>query len=387
MRIGIIGGGIYGCSLAYYLSKRGSVDVHLYERGAVGGTSTARSVGIVRHHYSDPVQIRVADRGRELLAELDAARDGGIGLRRNGYLILAGPSQESAFREIVATQQRLGIDVELRAPDSLPSLVPEIDPAGVAVAALERDAGFADPHLAATAFAAAARENGATVHANTPVTDIVVDGDRIEAIETPDGDAPVDYLVDAAGPRAGKVAAMTGVDLPLTVYEAKAAVLRSDRSFGPDRPTVSDVDLGLYAKPEPGGDFVIGGMERRSDHVALERPAATSGVTTADLRWVARTMEERLPGYADAAVVDTWSGPITASPDWHQLIGRPPALRNFHVVAAGSGHGFKDAPGFTESVARLILGDDPVIDLAPYRLTRFREDNAFDRRYADGSRS
>jgi len=52
MRIGVIGGGVYGSSIAYFLTEFGE-DVVLLEKGNLGGVSTSKSAGIVRHHYSN----------------------------------------------------------------------------------------------------------------------------------------------------------------------------------------------------------------------------------------------------------------------------------------------------------------------------------------------
>ena len=374
MRVGIIGGGINGSALAYFLARDGSVDVELFERESIGGVSTARSAGIIVHHYPERTPIRLAQRGYELLAELDAQPGVDVGLHRNGCLLLADDSGAEAFRETVDLQRDVGVDVELLDPSDVDTIVPGADPGDATLAAIERDAGFADPYLAATGFANAAREHGATVNANTPVTDIVAENGQVTAVETPDGRRELDYLVNAGGPYAADVAAMIGVELPLQPTEAKIAVLRSSRPFGPDLPTVVHGGSGLYAKPEPGGEFIVGGIEERDpDAHRLDDPGSLGGVTNEDLRWVSRKLDRYLPGYADAEVIETWSGPITDAPDKHQLVGIPDGFENFHVIAGGSGHGFKEGAAFAESIAQSILGSTPDIDLSPYRLTRFEE--------------
>jgi sarcosine oxidase subunit beta len=387
MRIAIIGGGVYGTAIAYFLRRFSDHEVLLLERDAIASASTGKSAGIVRHHYSHPEHIQFAKRGREILEELPTHLGEDGGFHQNGYLIVAGEENEAKFRENVQLQKEVGVDVELIDPGDLTDYIPHISDEGVTVAALEKEAGFADPYLVATSFAQKAAELGATVRTNSRVVGIESEGGTVQAIETDAETIPVDFVVNAAGPWAAKIARMIGLDLPLNRYEAKVVVLESSNAYTPEYPTVSDVDLGLYTKPEGSGNFIAGGMERESGHESIENREDLEGVTTDNLRRLGALIERRLPGYDDASVVETWSDFITAPPDWHQIVGVPNGYQNFYVVAGGSGHGFKEAPGFAESVAEDILGQTPTNDLTRYRAERFDEGHVFTGGYGDGSRS
>lgn len=387
MQIGIVGGGVYGTAIAYFLREFGDPEVVLFEKNGLGSASTGKSAGIVRHHYSNEIQIRFAKRGSEILSELPEriGTDGGFHL--NGYLIMAGEDDEEQFRHNVRLQQKVGVDVELVDPAHLDEHVPGISGDDIAVAALERDAGFADPYLVGTGFARKATELGATIKTNSPVRDLEVEGSEVTAVRTEDECYPVDLVVDAAGPWAADVARMAGVDIPLDRYEAKVVVLTASEPYTPEYPTVSDIEQGLYAKPEATGDFIAGGMEREDGHESLTDRVDLEGVTTGNLQHLGSMIERRLPGFADAEVVESWSEFITAPPDWHQIVGVPDGVENLYVAAGGSGHGFKEAPGFAESIAEDIIGKSPSNDLHPYRPQRFGEGDVFTGGYGDGSRS
>ena len=58
--VAIIGGGVIGASVAFHLTKLGCRRVVVLERGQVAGGATARSSGIVRTHYSVPINVQVA---------------------------------------------------------------------------------------------------------------------------------------------------------------------------------------------------------------------------------------------------------------------------------------------------------------------------------------
>jgi sarcosine oxidase subunit beta len=130
----------------------------------------------------------------------------------------------------------------------------------------------------------------------------------------------------------------------------------------------------MYVKPEPGGEFIVGGIDRPR----IDPERGLEGVDSEHLRRIGERLEYRLPEYADAAVVDTWSGEIGVTPDSNQIVGIPRGMENFFNMVGGSGHGFKEAPAFAESVAQQILALEPRFDLSPYRLERFDERSEFE---------
>lgn len=369
MRIGIVGGGIYGTAIAYFLHKFGDVEVTVFDKREIGGTSTSRSAGIVRHHYTRQSHIELATRGREILENLESYVGQNGGFHQNGYLALTGEQNEELFRKTVQRQKEIGLDVELVEPTDLGDYIDGIDPSGVTAAALEREAGFADPYLVAQGFANAAREMGADFRSGTEVTDIQTEQNTVTAVETPEGRESVDFLINAAGPWGAEIGQMVGLDIPLTWYESKVVVLSAAEPYTDKTPTLSDSPQQMYVKPEPGDDFIVGGIDRPK----VNREEGLEGVTIEYLNKVQEALADRLPRYADAEVVESWSGIITATPDWYQIIGTPDGYENFYNVVGGSGHGFKEAPGFAESIAKDILGQEPNYDLSPYRFERYEE--------------
>jgi sarcosine oxidase subunit beta len=388
MRIAIIGGGIYGSAIAYFLEEFGDEEVHLFERGEIGEGSTGKSAAIVRQHYSNKDHLHLVKRGRDILANLNeyVGQDGGF--VQNGYLSLASEGNESALRDIVTIQKSLGIDVEVLQPDQIAERMPALEVGDVAIGAMENNSGFADPKEVTQGFVEKAQELGADVHTNTPVQDINLDGSHLTEVKTPNEDFDIDYVVNAAGPWGDRVASMVGLEIPISWHESKNAELTSSPPYEPDLPTVSDVDLGLYSKPETTGHFMAGGADRKEgENTPVDPKTGLNGVDAEYLANLRNLIDHRIPGLDDVRVTGTWSGIITVTPDWHQIVGVPAGYKNFYNILGPSGHGFKEAPGFAESIAQEILGQEPRNDLSEYRLGRFESGSTFVGRYGQGSRA
>lgn len=375
MRVAVIGGGVNGACVAFFLSYLGEdVDVSLYESGNIAGANgtTAYSAGIIRHGYTNERQVEIARRGSKILYNLEeyTGEDGGV--HRNGYLKLVNEDGVAAARNIAKLMERYGIDIELLEPEDLDSHFPGIDPSGVALGVLDKEAGFGDPALVTNAFVKGARQLGAEIHTKTPVIDIHLDGNTVTSIETEKGREEVDHVVNAAGPKGAHVGEMVGLDLPLHHVESRLVFLKSETEYKLSYPSVSDVAVrpDIYTKAEPGNEFLVGGIERPTANLE-EGP---EGVDTEHLEKVLERLEQRFPMYSDAKVVNSWAGIETMSPDSHHIVGEPRGLQNFHNLVGTSGHGFKEAPAWGESLAQTILGREPRIDLTQYRLERFEED-------------
>ncbi|MFB6311075.1 MAG: NAD(P)/FAD-dependent oxidoreductase [Salinirussus sp.] len=366
MHVGIVGGGVHGAALAYYLRRGGADRVTLYEADSIAAGATGRSAGIVRFHYAHPTHVELVRQSANVLENFDEHIGGDSGFHRSGYLALYPPDDTATLREVVEVQRATGVDVTLLEPEELEAQFPAINAAGVGLAAHEPHGGYADPYLVATGYARAARRLGAVIKTQTPVLDLEREGARIVAIKTDDGREPVDFVVNAAGAAGDDVAAMAGVSVPLRLRESKVVTLSADRAY--DLPVISDYSMepDTYVKPEPSGDFAVGGIDRPwLDGDSLE------GVTEPFLLEVGDRLNRRLSGFADASVVDSWSGRIAVTPDSNPVIGVPRNLENFFNIVGGSGHGFKTAPAVAESAAAMILDDEPSVDLSRYQLERF----------------
>jgi sarcosine oxidase subunit beta len=86
-------------------------------------------------------------------------------------------------------------------------------------------------------------------------------------------------------------------------------------------------------------------------------------------------LAHRYPSAADAPVVRAWAGLYDMTPDAHPLIGW--AGNDVYVACGFSGHGFMQSPAVGSAVAHELLGLEPAVELAPYRLERFADGAVF----------
>ncbi|MFC4544655.1 NAD(P)/FAD-dependent oxidoreductase [Halosolutus amylolyticus] len=370
MNVIVVGGGIVGLSSAYALAERG-VDVTVCEKGSIGGGSTERAAGGIRAQFSTPVNV---DLSRESMRVWDAFEERfgtDIDYRKTGYLFLARDEETAAaFEETVAMQNDRGVPSEVLDPDAAREYCSGIDPERFVAATYSPTDGVADPHLALQAYARAASDAGVDVRTKTPVIDVLrADGSgpgtdrdgRVTGVETPESQLEAEFVVNAAGPWAGRVAELADVSLPITPKRRQIAVVEPETAIPETDPLTIDLGSGTYFRPDRDGDALVGG------HLADADPARDPGgyETSMDFDWAAdvveRTSEWTTYFGPESRLKRGWAGLYAVTPDDNAIVEE--TLPGFITAAGFSGHGFQHAPATGRLVAELAVdGEVSLVD-------------------------
>src|SRR5437016_7859334 len=102
----IVGGGIVGCALAYYLAEAGQSDILLLEAEELGSGSTGGSFGGVRQQFSTELEIELSRRGLEFWRTAERRFESPVPWHEDGYLFLTGQPEIMAKLEEAAGPPR-----------------------------------------------------------------------------------------------------------------------------------------------------------------------------------------------------------------------------------------------------------------------------------------
>jgi sarcosine oxidase subunit beta len=374
MNVAVVGGGIVGLAAAYYLAE-GGASVAVYEKGSIGNGSTERSAGGIRTQFSTPVNVDLSLASIDVWDEFEAEFGTDISYRRPGYLFCARAEETAAdLEESVAIQHERGVPSELLTPEEARGVCPGLVSEKFRAASYCALDGFADPHLALQGFATAAREAGATIHTETPVTDVLRENGRVRGVEADGERIETDVVVNAAGPWARRVSRMADLDLPIAPRRRQILVVEPETPVPESVPLTIDLDTGSYFRPEREGAALVGGHFSTTDPEADPDQDPDSYATGTDLDWSAQAIERAADHTTyfgpDAAVKRGWAGLYAVTPDYHPVIETSiPGL----VTAAGfSGHGFQHAPATGQLITELALDGEPsLVDISSLGSERF----------------
>jgi 4-methylaminobutanoate oxidase (formaldehyde-forming) len=362
----VVGGGVGGCSILYWLARLGWDDAVLLERAELTSGSTFHSAGLVGQLRSTLSLTKMMMSSVDLYRSLEAEVGLETGWRQVGSLRLA--SSEERMQEIARQAgwaKTFDLPLELISPSEAQQLFPPLSTEGVLGAAYLPTDGYIDPSQLTLALAEAARRRGAEIHQRTRVTGVRLRRGRVEAVETDEGEIETEIVVNAAGMYAGEIGALAGVNVPI-VPMAHEYLITKPSGLPLEMPTMRDPSLLVYFRPESGG-LVMGGYERHCAPWGLDGISADFNSRLLEEDWprFEELMENavaRVPSLAEMEVVRLINGPEAFTPDGEFVLG-PSDVRGFWVAAGFCAHGLAGAGGMGKLVAEWIVDGTPSLDV------------------------
>jgi glycine cleavage system aminomethyltransferase T/glycine/D-amino acid oxidase-like deaminating enzyme len=362
----VIGGGVGGASVLYWLARLGWEDVVLCERADLTSGSTFHSAGLVGQLRSTLSLTKMMMNSVDLYRTLEAEVGLETGWHEVGSLRLA--SSEERLQELARQAgwaKTFGLPLELVSPDEAKRLFPPMATDGVQGAAYLPTDGYIDPSQLTLALAEGARKRGAELYTSTRVTGVEVERGGVRGVQTDKGEIEAEVVVNAGGMFAGEIGRLAGVNVPIVPMAHEYLVTRPT-GVPADVPTMRDPSLLVYFRGESGG-LVMGGYERNPAPWGLDGiPGDFNGkLLPEDWERFEELMTNavvRVPELEEAEVVRLINGPEAFTPDGEFILGESD-VRGFWIAAGFCAHGLAGAGGMGQLVAEWIVEGVPSLDV------------------------
>ncbi|KAM9863253.1 FAD-binding oxidoreductase [Leucobacter sp. BZR 635] len=372
----IIGAGIIGAATAYFATLQG-LSVTVVERGLPASGTTSRCEG----------NILVSD--KELGPELELMRysidtwKGELAefghlweFESKGGIIVASRETSLASLERVTTSQRsFGIVAEPLDIPALRALEPHVTDQALGAAFYPEDSQV-QPILAASHLLRLARDRGAKLVVNAPVTALLRSGERVTGVRTPQGEFSAEHIVNAAGTWAPEIAALAGVNVPVNprrgfvlVTEPLHPMVHHKVYAAEYIDNVGSGDAGLQSSPvvegTPAGTILIGSSRERIGFDNTVSPDA--------LRQIAANAIELFPFLEKTRILRHYHGFRPFCPDHLPVIGHDPRAPGLWHASGHEGAGIGLSVGTGKLLGQALAGLKPDMPLTPFRPERFDE--------------
>jgi glycine/D-amino acid oxidase-like deaminating enzyme len=414
VNVAVIGGGIAGVSTALELADRG-VSVALFEKGIIGGEQSSRNWGWCRQMGRDSREIPLILESLKLWRRMNERVEAETGFTQCGIVYLCETEEEVAAREnwYNANAKPYGLETRLVSGAEADRLQPGSTRMWRGALYTPND-GRAEPQLAPSAIAEAARKRGAQVFTNCAVRGIEKSAGRISGIVTEKGAVACDNVVLAGGAWSRRFCTNAGIDLPqLSVINSvqrtepietrlqhscsagKFAIrkrLDGGYTIAHRHLSVADIlpdSFPLFFDFLPALRIDWKGLRLRFGQRFLEElrlkrkwrldetspfevvrvldPKPIDGI----LDEAAASLKDYYPEFESLRIAERWAGCIDATPDAVPVISAVPNVPGFFMATGFSGHGFGLGPGAGKLMAELVTGAVPCVDPTPFRYTRY----------------
>jgi len=347
----IVGGGIAGAALAYFLAERGVTDVLLLERESQPGYhATGRSAATLNELDAVSTLQRLKVLSAPFLRQPPAGFAENRLLIPSGVMTLFREPMWSALRGAAPSFEADGLHLELLETAEVVARVPILSAAELDGAVLVPGDGHIDVHELLTSYLRHAARRGAERLFGVEVQSIHVEGGRCTGVVTDAGVIAARWVVDAAGAWAGRVAATAGaLPIPLVPHRRTIVTFAAPDDVPVARwPMVASDPHRIYFAPESGG-LLLSPMDETPMEPCDARPddvAVAAGL-------------ERLRALASRLVPHTlrrkWAGLRTFAPDRVPVVGEDPQRRGFFWLAGQGGCGIETSPILGAIAADLIV--------------------------------
>jgi 4-methylaminobutanoate oxidase (formaldehyde-forming) len=387
-RIVIIGGGVIGCSIAYHLTKLGCGDVLLLERAQLTSGTTWHAAGLLTSLRDTEAQTRLAQYSQELYRGLEAATGQATGFIDCGSIQLAKSADKAEeMRRGLLMATSFGVEAYEISPAEVKKHWPLAQVEDLKAAFYFPRDGRINPADVTRALAKGARQGGARIIENVPVTGITIERERVTGVETARGPVRAEVVINCAGMWARAVGRLGGVNVPLQAAEHYYLISEPIEGVHPRLPILRDPQNCAYIREE-AGKVMVGLFEPQAKpwSVGGVPEDFTFGEIPPDWDRMGPYIEnamQRVPVLLEKGIRLLFCGPESFTPDHNYLMGEAPNLKNFFVAAGFNSLGILSSGGVGQVMSHWILEGRPPMDVWSVNLRRMHRWQDNDRYLAD----
>ncbi len=364
----IVGSGIAGASLAYFLAERGVTDVLLLEREEQPGYhSTGRSAATLVEWDPIPALQQLKALAAGFFRDPPAGFSDHPVLQPSGILVTFQEPAWSAIQNFLPAVAAQGTAIESLSLEQVLARIPVLSPEYLDGGVLLPEDGHIDVHELLWSYLRHAARRGVERRCGVEVSGIRVESGRCRGVETNAGSFSARWVVDAAGAWAGRIAALAGA-APIAITPCRRTIITFAAPDDLDVrgwPLVTNESHRLYFGPESGG-LLASPMDEDPMEPCDARP---------DDLVVAEAMHrlaKLAPRLAPRSIRRKWAGLRTFAPDRVLVIGEDPLVKGFFWLAGQGGCGIETSPAAGQIAADLLVdGRTERYDAAQLSPSRF----------------
>lgn len=379
----VIGGGVIGASITYYLSKRGKKVILVEKKDFAFGSSGACDQMIFLQTKNPGIHLELAIESKKMYKNLEKELNHPIEFQTiGGMVLIETEDQMRVMKEFVKRQKETGLNVEILDIKDGTKIQEGLSPDLVGTTYSPDDAHVNSLELI-KGYIKKAVTFGAEVLVNTEVIGIRTKNGKVKGVETTKGTIGCEVLVNAAGSWAPVIGEMIGLDLPIRPRRGQIILTEEvppyikhdiisanyitakyslDRSF--DNDVLGKLGVGLAISQNHRGNIFIGATREFAGY--------NTETTREGIRRILKHAGKLIPGIVNFNIIRTFAGLRPYTPDGLPIIGYVDEVEGFFIAAGHEGDGICLSPVTGKIVSELIIDGKTFIDAKLLNLNRFR---------------
>ena len=387
----VIGGGIFGCAIAYYYTKNNpGKKIVILERNEICNAATSRAAALVTRIRSKKDFIPLSLETYHAVAEMEKQLHESMDMKRVGVLHVAASEATVADLDyMMRIADSFNEPAEYLKHEKVKTKVPWLKTDEILKFGFMPLESYCDPYLLGTFFARCAKMQDADIRQGVEVKGLLMEDNVAIGVSTAAGDIYADAVVIAAGAWSPVLAMQAGVGLPMAPVRSQYWITERNNIFPVDSPIVLLPDAQAYARPE-GGGLLFGIRETKSFTTSsLDIPKDISDFSfspdrgVSDLSEVIDKLGRFFPAVYDAGLKYYIAGFSGYTPDNNLSMGIIPGVKNLFAATGCAGAGISVSGGVGLAFAEMLAGKSNPYDFTNFNIDRFGKIDPFSKEWLD----
>ncbi len=382
----VIGGGVIGISVAYYLSRKG-IKVALVEKGDIASGTSSRCDGNVLIADKQPgfdtkmshtSQLLFKELVKEISYDFDYAQRGSI-------YIIESEEELKVAKEYVKKQVEDGYSMRMMDKSEIHEDEPYLAEDIIGGVEIGCDASV-NPMALVFGLSLEAKKNGAEIFDYTYVKDIRV-GKRgaVEAVETDQEVLITKNVVNCAGVWAPEIGNMVGIYIPIKPRQGQLLVAEKTfpvgkrkivefgymmAKFGDENykrnvsPELEDLGIAFVFEPTLSDNFLIGSSRAFTGFDTRVSIEMMQGLAKRAIRF--------FPVMKDIQVIRAYAGLRPYVEDHMPIISKADKIPGFYIAAGHEGDGIGLSLLTGKLISQMITGEETILPTDSFNINRFK---------------
>lgn len=381
--VAVIGGGVIGTSITYFLSKYGFKVLLIEEKNLNSGASGACDEGIILQSKSSGIMLDLVMESAKIYKNLSKELEYDIGYRNVGGMILIKDEKYiPAIENIVDLQRKRGLKVSMLDYHDTHSLQEGLSKKVIA-SVYNKDDSSVYPFKLTLAYMSKAEKLGGNFLPHNRVMNISINNGKVEKIVTKDHEIYAPVVINAAGNAARAIGKLAGIDIPVfpikghliiteqipyiihsQIMDAKFIMSKHKSKLPSNSTADSKYNVGFTLSQAPTGNLIIGGNRENAGY--------DTSTSFAVIGKILKEAVDFFPFFKEVSVIRTFAGLRPSTPDSLPILSET-EISGFYVAAGLGGDGLSLSPIVGKIMCELITnGKSNIVDLDKLKLERFK---------------
>lgn len=372
----VIGGGVVGSSVAYFLAKAGK-NVVLVEKGCKAGEASGANSAFVWSITRKPgIDIRMAMHSFSIHRQLKEELEMDFEYDQCGGILLIEDEKQLPFVEAhVQARAEDGYPLEMLDAKQVLELEPHLSKERVVGAVYNPIDGKTNPIFLVIALNLEVQKLGAQLFHYTKVRGIEVAGGKVNGVVTDKGTIKTNTVVNAAGSWGCFIGDMVGITVPVSPFQlamlvteqlpptVSHAIMGASYMIEEDTGKKGEIGCGLVMSQQTAGNLLIGASWRKTGY--------DKRTIQEEIELMARVNVEAMPMLKTVRIIRSYANFFPNTEDNLPILGKVDGVEGFIMACGHCGHGIGMGPGSGKLIQELICDSKTSLPIEKLNLSRF----------------